>query len=51
MPVKNARRMFTNLPPSLDIEGMSEVTVPRDWGWNFQDCDLWISMANPGLGS
>lgn len=49
--VKNARRMFSNLPPFLDMEGLSEVTVPRDWGWNFQDCDLWISMANPDIGA
>jgi len=51
VPVKNARRMFANLPPALDLDGISDVSIPRDWGWNFQDCDLWISMADPGVGA
>ena len=49
--VKNARRMFAGLSEALDLEGIKEVSVPRDWGWNFQDCDLWISLAGPGVGA
>lgn len=51
VPVENARRMFTQLPASLDLEGIDQVVVPRDWGWNFQDCDFWINFADPGLGA
>ena len=50
VPVDQARRMFAGLDPSLDLEGMAEVVVPRDWGWNFQDCALWISLADPSVG-
>ena len=50
VPVDNARRMFHQLDPALDLEGLSEVIVPRDWGWNFQDCALWISLADPATG-
>ena len=51
VPVENARRMFANLPASLDLDGIDEVVVPRDWGWNFQDCDALIIFADPGLGA
>jgi hypothetical protein len=51
VPVKNARRMFANLPETLDLEDISEVAIPHDWGWNFQDCDLWISMARARVGA
>ena len=50
VPVDNARRMFHLLDPALDLEGLAEVVVPRDWGWNFQDCTLWISLADPATG-
>lgn len=50
VPVDNARRMFTKLNPAVDIEGLAEVIVPRDWGWNFQDCALWISLADAAIG-
>lgn len=50
VPVDNARRMFFQLDPALDLEGLAEVVVPRDWGWNFQDCVLWISLADPATG-
>ena len=43
--------MFAGLSEALDLEGINEVSVPRDWGWNFQDCDLWISLAGPGVGA
>lgn len=50
VPVDQARRMFADLDPALDLEGLSDVIVPRDWGWNFQDCILWISLADPSVG-
>ena len=50
VPVDQARRMFAGLDPALDLEGIKEVVVPRDWGWNFQDCALWISLADPSVG-
>ena len=51
VPVANAKRMFADLPASLDVSGMDDVWVPRDWGWNFQDCDLWIDMADTRRGA
>jgi hypothetical protein len=51
VPVDNAFRMFANLPESLDLEGIGEVCVPRDWGWNFADCDFWLSLASPAVGA
>lgn len=50
VPVGNARRMFADLDPALDLEGIEEVMVPRDWGWNFQDCALWLCFAEPATG-
>ncbi len=50
VPVDNARRMFADLDPALDLEGLADVVVPRDWGWNFQDCALWICLADPATG-
>lgn len=50
VPVENARRMFANLDPTLDLEGLAEVLVPRDWGWNFQDCVMWLCFADPAIG-
>ena len=50
VPVDNARRMFADLDPALDLDGLAEVIVPRDWGWNFQDCALWIHFADPATG-
>lgn len=43
--------MFGDLDPTLDLDAIEHVIVPRDWGWNFQDCDLWINFADPGLGA
>ena len=51
IPVANAKRMFADLPRSLDVSGLDHVSVPRDWGWNFQDCDLWIDMADTRRGA
>ena len=51
VPVENAERMFAKLPATLDLKGIDEVVVPRDWGWNFQDCDAVIAFADPALGA
>ena len=51
VPVENARRMFSSLPEHLDLEGIETAVVPRDWGWNFQDCDAVIAFADAGLGA
>jgi hypothetical protein len=47
----NARRMFAALPADLDLAGIETVVVPRDWGWNFLDCDAFLVLAGPALGA
>lgn len=34
-----------------DLERIGDVALPRDWGWNFVDCDAWIVCANAGMGA
>ena len=51
VPVDNARRMIAKIPADLDLDGIEQVTIPRDWGWNFQDCDALVVFADPGLGA
>lgn len=51
VPVGNVRRMFPALDPQLDLEGIDTVAIPRDWGWNYTDCDHWISLSDPGIGA
>lgn len=51
VPVENARRMFASLSPELGLDGIEDVVVPRDWGWNFQDCDALIVFTDPALGA
>ena len=51
VPVDNARRMFAGFPDHLDLENIDEVSVPRDWGWNFRDCDAVIIFGDPDLGA
>jgi hypothetical protein len=45
----SASRMFPKL--DFDFEGFKTLHVPRDWGWNFRDCDLWIVCADPTMGA
>lgn len=47
----NALRMFAKHGLPLDLSGIDRVLVPRDWGWNFTDCDLWVNFADPGMGA
>jgi len=45
-----AKRMYPSLE-TVDTDGISDVVLPRDWGWNFVDCDAWIVLADAGLGA
>lgn len=49
IPADNAARMFPNL--DFDYLGISNVHVPRDWGWNFRDADIWIVHADAAVGA
>lgn len=44
-----AERMFPDLKASLD--DIPDVALPRDWGWNFVDCDAWIVCADAAQGA
>lgn len=48
---ENVRRMFMIHQLPTDLSGIETVCVPRDWGWNFADCDLWINFADPAEGA
>lgn len=45
-----AKRMYPKAD-SVDVDGIAEVNLPRDWGWNFMDCDAWIVLADASLGA
>ena len=51
VPVENAERMFPKALDAFDLEGIEDVMEPRDWGWNFRDCDAAVCFADPGLGA
>lgn len=44
-----AQRMYPQC--KVECSGISTVSLPRDWGWNFVDCDAWIVFADPRLGA
>lgn len=46
----NARRMFEPLGLPVSLQGIDRVTLPRDWGTNFLDCDHWMVVAGPDIG-
>lgn len=50
-PAENVRRMFMLQQLQVDLRGFDTVQIPRDWGWNFVDCDLWFNLADPGQGA
>lgn len=50
-PAENVRRMFMLQQLQVDLRGFEKVQIPRDWGWNFVDCDLWFNLADPGEGA
>lgn len=45
-----AQRMYPKTV-NVDVDGIADVMLPRDWGWNFVDCDAWIVLADAGLGA
>lgn len=49
VPSSNVARMFPwnrrHVP-----QGLEAVSIPRDWGTNFVDCDIWFNLANPAMG-
>lgn len=51
VPAANANRMFAKHGLRFDLDGIEWVQVPRDWGWNFSDCDVWINFADPSMGA
>lgn len=51
VPSDHAQRMFVSFDASFELSGIDEVSIPRDWGWNFSDCDFWINFADPDLGA
>lgn len=44
-----AMRMYPGC--KADVESIPGLALPRDWGWNFVDCDAWIICANPATGA
>ena len=44
-----ASRMFAHV--DFDYSGLEIVHVPRDWGWNFCDCDAWLLAPDLHLGA
>ena len=44
-----ALRMYPHV--QADLDGIAEVSLPRDWGWNFIDCDAWLIFADAALGA
>lgn len=46
----NVTRMFEPLDLPVSLEGVERVTLPRDWGANFLDCDCWLVIGNVGIG-
>ncbi len=44
-----ALRMYPKC--TADVDGIPGLVLPRDWGWNFVDCDAWIVCADPAAGA
>jgi hypothetical protein len=49
IPSANAARMFPNI--EFNYFGITNVHVPRDWGWNFRDADVWIVPSDTSVGA
>jgi len=47
---QNARRMFAPFNLPISLQGIKRLTLPRDWGTNFLDCDQWLLVAGPEIG-
>jgi hypothetical protein len=37
-------------PDLIPLPGVDQLAVPRDGGWNFADCDLWIVAGDHRIG-
>lgn len=48
-PTDMAQRMFPDC--RFELEMVPDCALPRDWGWNFVDCDAWIVFAASGQGA
>ena len=48
-PIDMAQRMFPDC--RFELEMVPDCALPRDWGWNFVDCDAWIVFAASGQGA
>lgn len=48
-PTDMAQRMFPDC--RFELELVPDCALPRDWGWNFVDCDAWIVFASSGQGA
>lgn len=51
VPAGNARRMYPAYGCNFVLDGIPRVALPRDWGTNFTDCDVWFNLADPALGA
>lgn len=47
---ENVCRMFAPLNLPVSLQGIERLTLPRDWGTNFLDCDQWLLVAGPDIG-
>ena len=41
---QSAARMYSDL--EFDYSGITVIRIPRDWGWNFADCNVWLLPAD-----
>lgn len=46
----NAKRMFVAQRLPISLQAIDRVTLPRDWGSNFLDCDRWMVVAGADIG-
>lgn len=46
----DARRMFEALDLPVSLAEVERVTLPRDWGANFLDCDCWLVVGGTSIG-
>lgn len=46
----NAARMYPWCTRNQPVD-LESVIIPRDWGANFLDCDLWFNIADPAAGA
>lgn len=49
VPTEMAYRMFPQAP--VELEFVPDCALPRDWGWNFVDCDAWVVFSSREQGA